>query len=176
MESRTRGLLRPLLVTDNKEESVMAENATAPQPHPALKRLDRFVGRWSMEGHLVGSDETNIRAESTFRWLPGGFFLEQHFRADFMGLEIDSLELIGYDPETDTFPSTVFSNLSPSPWPYRWKIDGDAVTITVSYGPLDATFTGSWREDGTVSGGWRPNPGADETVNVPYDIGGSRVG
>ena len=41
---------------------------------------------------------------------------------------------------------------------------------------LDATFTGSWREDGTFSGGWRPSPGADETVNVPYDISGHRVG
>jgi hypothetical protein len=35
--------------------------------------------------------------------------------------------------------------------------------------------TGAWREDGTFSGGWRPNPGADETVNVPYDIGGHRL-
>jgi hypothetical protein len=49
------------------------------------------------------------------------------------------------------------------------------VTISVSYGQLDATFTGSWREDGTFSGGWRPNRGADETVNVPYDIGGHRL-
>jgi hypothetical protein len=49
------------------------------------------------------------------------------------------------------------------------------VTISVSYGELDATFTGSWREDGTFSGAWRPNPGADETVNVPYDIGGHRL-
>ena len=28
---------------------------------------------------------------------------------------------------------------------------------------------------GTFSGGWRPNPGADESVNVPYDIGGHRL-
>jgi hypothetical protein len=90
-------------------------------------------------------------------------------------MEIDSLELIGYDPETKTFPSTVYSNLSPEPLPYRWDIRGEAVTITVAYGPLDATFTGSWREDGTFSGGWRPNPGADETVNVAYDIGGRRL-
>jgi hypothetical protein len=41
---------------------------------------------------------------------------------------------------------------------------------------LDATFTGRWDEDGEgFRGGWRPNPGADETVNVPYDIGGHRV-
>jgi hypothetical protein len=128
-----------------------------------------------MEGNIVGSDETSIRGETAFRWLPGGFFLEQHVQLDFMGLRIDSLELIGHDPESDTFPSTVFSNLSPAALPYRWDVQGDSVTITVSYGPLDATFTGEWREDGTFSGGWRPNPGADETVNVPYDIGGHRL-
>jgi hypothetical protein len=152
----------------------MAENAL-PQPDPALKRLNRLVGRWSMEGRPVGSKETTITGETAFRWLPGGFFLEQRLQMDFMGLDIDSLELIGYDPETNTFPSTVFSNLSPAPLPYRWRIEGDAVTIGVSYGPLDATFTGTWRADGSFSGGWRPNPGADETVNVPYDIGGRRL-
>jgi hypothetical protein len=153
----------------------MSDTPELPQPDPALRRLDRLVGRWSMEGHLVGSDETNIRGETSFRWLPGGFFLEQRVQIDFIGLQIDSLELIGYDPETDTFPSTVYSNFSPDPLPYKWDVQGDTVTITVSYGQLDATFTGSWREDGTFSGGWRPNPGADETVNVPYDVGGHRL-
>jgi hypothetical protein len=154
----------------------VSENPNLPQPDPELRRLDRLVGTWSMEGHLVGSDEKNIKGETTFRWLPGGFFLEQHVRLNFMGMEIDSLELIGYDPETKTFPSTVYSNLSPAPLPYRWDVQGDTVTIAVTYGPMDSTFTGSWREDGTFAGGWRPNPGADETVNVPYDIGGSRIG
>jgi hypothetical protein len=153
----------------------MTDNPDLPQPDPALKRLDRFVGTWRMEGHLVGSDETTIKGTATYRWLPGGFFLEQHIQLDFMGLQIDSLEMVGYDPETGTFPSTVFSNLSPVPLPYRWAVEGDSVTITVAYGPLDATFTGSWHEDGTFSGGWRPNPGADETANVPYDISGRRV-
>jgi hypothetical protein len=152
-----------------------SENAGLPQPDPALRRLDRLVGRWSMEGNLVGSEEKNITGETTFRWLPGGFFLEQRARIDFAGLQIEALELIGYDPESDTFPSTVYSNFSPQPLPYKWEVEADTVTITVSYGQLDATFTGSWREDGTFSGGWRPNPGADETVNVAYDIGGHRL-
>jgi hypothetical protein len=55
----------------------MSENPELPQPDLALRRLERLVGRWSMEGHLVGSEETNIRGEPSFRWLPGGFFLEQ---------------------------------------------------------------------------------------------------
>jgi hypothetical protein len=44
----------------------------------------------------------------------------------------------------------VFSRFSPTPLPYRWDVRGDRVTITVAYAPLDATFTGSWREDGTL--------------------------
>jgi hypothetical protein len=153
----------------------MSETPELPQPDPELKRLDRLVGRWTMEGNLVGSDETNIKGETEFRWLPGGFFLEQRGHIDFMGLQIDSLELIGYDAETKSFPSTVYSNFSPEPLPYKWDVQGDTVTISVSYGQLDATFTGSWREDGTFSGGWRPNPGADETVNAPYDVSGRRI-
>jgi hypothetical protein len=157
----------------------MEDNATQaqmPAPDPALKRLDPFVGTWSMEGHLVGSDEYNIKGQTSYRWLPGGFFLEQVVHLDFLGMEIESLELIGYDPETGTFPSTVFSNLSPTPLPYRWTVEGDDVTISVSYGPLNATFTGAFSDGGNrFSGGWRPNPGADETINVPYDISGHRM-
>ena len=103
----------------------MADDTQAqlPTPAPALRQLDRLVGTWSMEGHLVGSDEITVRGETTFRWLPGGFFLEQKGRLNFMGLELESLELIGYDPETDTFPSTVFANIGPQPLPYRWEVD-----------------------------------------------------
>ncbi|MCI0635153.1 MAG: DUF1579 domain-containing protein [Actinobacteria bacterium] len=161
-------------MTDQEQEQA----AQLPTPDPALERLDRFVGTWRMEGNLVGSDAKNIRGETTFRWLPGGFFLEQRFTLDFMGLAIESVELIGYDPETRTFPSTVYSNLSPAPLPYRWEVgEGDTVKISVTYGPMDSTFTGAFSDDGNrFGGGWRPNPGADETVNVAYDIAGSRVG
>jgi hypothetical protein len=72
--------------------------AQVPIPDPALRRLDRFVGRWSMKGHLVDSDETTVKGETSFRWLPGGFFLEQRATLNFLGMEIESLELIGYDP------------------------------------------------------------------------------
>jgi len=44
--------------------------AQLPTPDPALRRLDRFVGTWRMEGHLVGSDEIAIKGQTTFRWRP----------------------------------------------------------------------------------------------------------
>jgi Protein of unknown function (DUF1579) len=164
----------------HQEELPMAANENqplgTPGPDPALKRLDRFVGTWGMKGRTQGSDVDNVSGRATFEWLPGGFFLQQRLSLDFAGLQIESLELVGYDPETGTFPSTVFSNLAPTPLPYRWEVGEDTLRITVSYGPLDSTFTGRWSEDGqTFGGGWRPNPGADETVNVTYDIEGRRA-
>jgi hypothetical protein len=149
----------------------------SPQPDPALKRLNRLAGAWAMRGHLVNSDVENIIGEATFHWLDGGFFMQQDVEIDFAGmLKIKSRELIGYDSETKAFASNVYSNLSPVPLPYKWDLQGDTLTISVSYGALDATFRGTFSRDGkSFSGGWRPNPGADESVNVPYDIMGTRV-
>jgi hypothetical protein len=83
-----------------------------------------------MQGHLVGSDEATTRARRRFT----GFRAASSWSStqiDFMCLTIESLELIGYDPEGDSFPSTVFSNLSPRPLPYRWDVRGDDVSISV---------------------------------------------
>ena len=143
-------------------------------PDPALRKLDRFVGTWQMNGRTLGSDVDDITARTTFEWLPGGHFLLQRFSADFVGMDIQSHEVIGYDPTTGTFPSTVYSNMAPMPLPYRWQIDGDELTIKAE--ALGATFRGRWSEDGTFfSGGWRPDPGHEnDPGNVPYDISGTR--
>ena len=160
----------------------MSDNAVqavqTPTPDPALQRLDRLVGTWALKGHLVGSDEENIVGEITFQWLEGGFFLQQDAEIEFAGMfRVKARELIGYDPETRGFASHVYSNLSPTPLPYAWDLRDDTLTISVSYAPLDATFTGEFSADGeSFSGGWRPNPGADETINIPYDVSGTRVG
>jgi hypothetical protein len=147
-----------------------------PTPDPALRALDPFVGTWNIKGQTLDSDEENISGRATYRWLEGGFFLQQDIELDFAGaVQVKSHELVGYDPETGGFPSLVFSNVSPTPLPYRWEVQGNSVTISVSHGPLDATFRGEFSDDGnSFSGGWRANPGADETVNVPYDITGTR--
>ena len=147
------------------------------QPDPALRALDHFVGTWEFTGHMLGSDDENIVGRATYRWLDGGFFLVQDIEIDFAGMfDVQSHEFIGFDPESGAFKSLVYSNMAPAPLPYTWEVQGRDVKITVDYAPLDATFTGRYTDDGSsFAGGWRPNPGADETVNVPYDISGSRV-
>jgi Protein of unknown function (DUF1579) len=145
-----------------------------PGPDPALKRLDRFVGTWEMRGRTLGSEVDDVSGRTTFEWLPGGFFLQQRVALTFAGFRVEGLEVIGYDPATGTFPSTVYPSLAGTPVPYRWEVEGDELTITTDV--LGATFHGRWSADGgSFSGGWRPNPGREGPGNVAYDVSGSRA-
>jgi hypothetical protein len=160
-----------------KNEGIDQGGAT---PDPALKRLDRLVGRWAIKGRSLGSDEDDISGTTTFSWLQGtggeSFFLQQDMQMDYAGQLIKSHELIGYDPKTKGFASNVFSNMAPDPWPYQWDVRGDDIVISIEKRPMNARFTGQFSSDGrSFSGGWRPNPGADPTINAPYDITVSRI-
>lgn len=157
----------------------MADENETPTPDPALKRLDRLVGTWTMKGRPIGADEDSITGTTAFKWLhddAGSFFLQQDMDMDYDGTPIKSRELIGYDPKTKAFASFVYSNMAPDPWPYEWDVQGDDLTISIHKDPMNATFHGKFAPDGnSFSGGWRPNDGADETINAPYDITATRV-
>jgi hypothetical protein len=151
-----------------------------PTPSPALKRLERLVGAWKMSGGPVGSDEDSMSGTFTMQWLHSksgpGLFLQQDMKMDYDGMMIESREIIGYDPETDKFPSRVYSSMSPEALPYEWDIQGDYITITVDYGVISSTYHGKFSPDGnSFSGGWRPNPGADKEINAAYDAVATRI-
>ncbi len=88
-------------------------------------------------------------------------------------MPIKSHEIIGYDPATGKFSSSVYSNMWGQPIPYLWEIAGNNLTIIM---PGMARYTGKFSEDGTsMSGGWRPDLGKEGPGNIPYDIWGSRT-
>ncbi|TMK43914.1 MAG: DUF1579 domain-containing protein [Actinobacteria bacterium] len=146
--------------------------AQLPTPDPALKRLDRFVGTWNAKGRTLDAEEDNVSGRLTFEWLPGGFFLQQRVELNFAGYEIHGLELIGYDPESDVFPSTVYSSVVGIPLAYEYDVQGDDVTIRTEFAG-GATFRGRFGADGdSFSGGWRPDK--EVPGNVAYDISGTR--
>src|SRR5262245_919382 len=158
------------------EEVDMVDTTTSayalPKPDPRLEEFERFIGTWEMKGRTLDSEVDNVTARATFEYLPGGFFVAQRFKADFAGMPIESLEIIGYDPESGTFPSTVYASMAATPLAYRWELAGDDVTITTD--ELGATFRGRWNGE-SLAGGWRPNPGREGPGNVPYDVSGHRA-
>ena len=142
------------------------------QPDPALKRLEKLVGTWELTGRTLSSNEDNITDWTTFEWMPGGFFLKAVGELTFKGFTIQSLEIIGYDPERKTFPSNVYSSMSGTVFSYEWDVqDG-----TVIHAGLGETYTGTFSEDGNLLiGGWRPDEGTDSRDEAAYDATMRRV-
>jgi len=147
-------------------------NVQMSQPDPALKRLEKLVSKWELKGRTFDSKEDNITGWTTFEWMPGGFFLQSVGEMNFQGFIIKSLEIIAYDPESKTFPSHVYSNMSGTMLPYSWDIQGN----TVRHSGLGATYTGNFSEDGNMlTGGWRPDEGTESTDGNAYDAVMTRV-
>ncbi len=89
-------------------------------------------------------------------------------------MQIQSRELIGYDPSSDIFPSLVYSNLVGGPIPYRYGVRGKDVRITTVLGG-SSRMTGRISQVGdTFSGGWRQEPGREGTGTVADDFVGTR--
>jgi hypothetical protein len=111
------------------EDKTNIQTASRPaKPDPALKRLDVLVGRWKLKGRTLDTAEDNIAGWVIFEWLPGGFFLEARGEINFMGTKIQSLEILGYDPQTHIFPASVYSNMDGNVLQYYWDIRGNTVT------------------------------------------------
>lgn len=164
-------------MTSSNTEGKVDANSSAqptqmPTPDPALKRLDRLVGKWELIGRTLDSKEDNISGWSSFEWMPGGFFLKVSGEINFKGMNIQSEEIIAYDPASRTFRSSVYSNMSGSVLPYYWDVEGNIVTHWME----SAKYTGTLSEDGrTLSGGWRPIEGKEGSENVAYDAVMTRV-
>jgi len=167
-------------IPEHEEEVAMAQDDNAPamqmpSPDPALRRLDKMIGTWNLQGHTLDTEDYNVSGRITFEWLPGGFFLKQTGVINFMGMDLEFTEIIRYDPATDTFPSLVYSNVAGQPLPYQYDVRDNDVTIRTEFGG-GATYRGKLSEDGnSMSGGWRPDEGTAGPGNVAYDLTGTRA-
>lgn len=87
---------------------------SAPQPGPEQKKLDIFVGSWTLDGDLkpgpmgAGGKMTEIQK---CEWMEGGFFLV--CRADFKSAvgNASGLSLMGYSAEDKGYTYREFNSL-----------------------------------------------------------------
>lgn len=140
-----------------------------PGPDPGLQRLERLVGTWEIKGRTLDSDVDNITGRMTCEWMLSGFFLKQSGQISFKGLNMHSLEIIGYDAASQTFPASVYSDMSGVVLPYHWDVQGNTVTHWTD----THKYTGTFSDDGrTLTGGWRPMDGKGDAA---YDAVMTRV-
>lgn len=148
----------------NEEKGPFPEQP--PTPPAAMQRLEKLVGRWKLTGRPIGAQQDDVEGWAVFEWFPGGFFMEQRGEITFMGGTAQSMEIVGYDPATDTFPSTVYSSMDGTPLQYAWDVQGNVVT----HWTKGAKYTGTFNEDFSVlEGGWRPEEGEEPNPGNNYD-------
>jgi hypothetical protein len=149
----------------------MADNEirNAPEPGSPLERFAPLIGKWTMVGRTFDSNEDNVSGWNVFEWLPGGLFLKSSGEMMFMGTKAYSMEVIAYDPATETFPSKVYSSMDGSVLTYGWDVQGNIVTHWD--GTQQSKYTGTLSDDGkTLIGGWKANAGETEEPGNTYDV------
>lgn len=83
-----------------------------PKPPSELRKLDYFVGTWSIEAEYKAEDSAEkVTGTDRYEWMPGGFFLASHSEFKASDSEGSSLAIMGYSPEDETYTYDVFTSM-----------------------------------------------------------------
>lgn len=102
-----------MIVTTILMLATAAMAQTPPKPGPELKKIDVFVGTWTLDGTMkasaMGPGGTMIENEKC-EWMDGGFYLVCH--SDFKGSMGSGvgLSVMGYSPDDKAYTYREFSS------------------------------------------------------------------
>jgi len=111
--------------------AAMAQTA-APKPGPELRKLDVFVGTWTLDGNMKASSmgpAGTMNESEKCEWMEGGFYLVCH--SDFkssMGNGV-GLSVMGYSAEEKSYTYREFNSFGEFD-DSRGSLDGDTWTWT----------------------------------------------
>ena len=138
-------------------------NSPVPKPGAGHQRLNAFVGTWNTEGQqcegAVGP-AAKIRAMETYEWLRGEFFLVHRFEGQVGDGAVACIEIIGYDAETQSYPThTFYNNGVANEWQSHerdgiwtlagdWQMQGQSVKVrcTTAFSDAGHTMTSKWEQ------------------------------
>src|SRR5215472_11001863 len=96
---------------------IMAWAQMVPKPGPEVKKLDYFVGTWSIEGTVAqgpwGSGG-KFTSQDKSDWLPGNFFVQCHSEFKMppeVGGDGTETSYLGYDTDKNIYTFDAFSSL-----------------------------------------------------------------
>jgi hypothetical protein len=132
----------------------------------ALRRLEPFLGAWSLEAILPGVPASDVRGRVTFEWLPGGGFLVERWEVPLPDVP-NGLAVIGFHRDRGTYLQHYFDSRGVARV-YQMGFEDRVWTLSRSepdFSPLD--FSQRWTarfspDRTTVTGRWEiRHDGAD---------------
>jgi hypothetical protein len=137
----------------------------AASPGAGHKRLAVFVGEWKTEGTIrpiESGESVRFSARDWYEWLPGEFFLVHRWDAHMPEGRSQGIELMGYDPASDSYPIHTFDNKGEASV-MEGRVEGDTWTLTgdvlrFTGGPRDGhdTIAGQWEQRERKDAPWKP--------------------
>ncbi len=153
---------------DQHSTGVIESPDDIPATRPlALSRLDAFVGSWEMEASFEGGyfapgspPFTARGGRTTFEWLPGRFFLVQHFTVEDPNAP-SGIAIIGSAAEPDDFVQHYYNSRGVARV-YRMGLDERGWTLRREAPGFWQRFNGVFSADGnTISGAWEGSHDGD---------------
>jgi len=149
--------------------SIAQPQQPAPTPSPQHQRMGYFAGNWTAEGMIRLSPKGNpapFSLKETGEWVSEGFFLETRTSMKSPLGHVNSVRVMGYNPENGLYTYNVYNSLGEHQmatgkldgntwtWTSEQKLNGVVTqaryTIT-TVTPDSYTFK---QEVATPSGGW----------------------
>ena len=133
--------------TKTKSPETDTQSKELSTPNPALKSLDKLVGKWQASDP---SGAGAIDGQVTFEWMEGGNFLLQH--VDFG--DTKGIEIIGFDEESKSLKSHYFDG-SGKILEYTYELHNDVLTVSIDMPRAKGQFIAKFSDDGNIyTGSW----------------------
>jgi len=146
---------------------------------PALRRLEFLVGRATLKEQLfpAAQDRQTDGPTHTASWVTNGRFLEARMKRQPLvagGSPVETLNLIGYDPQAQEYRMWQFTSGLDLPREYTGRWVGDKVVFTSkpggSYAGTGVRIDPASGEDRLVIGSVTPNGPAAKSGIKPGDV------
>jgi hypothetical protein len=96
-----------------------------PTPEKEHEWLKQFVGEWESEAEAsFGEGQPSIKCKGTMKSrMLGGFWVVSEAKADMMGMEMNSVQTIGYDAKSKKYVGTWVDSMMNHMWKYSGEVD-----------------------------------------------------
>jgi hypothetical protein len=123
-----------------------------PKPSKEHELLSQFAGDWEVTAETVALPNVEpLKCEGTeSAKMVGGFWLVGQTEASMMGMKVNSLLTIGYNPTKKKYVGTFVCSADSTLWEYEGTMDDDGKKLTLTTegpSPLDPSKTGQYREE-----------------------------
>jgi hypothetical protein len=104
-----------------------------PEPTKEHQWLAQFVGEWESEAEVKmgpGTEPMKCKGTETVRQL-GGFWIVAEGKGEVMGMKMQHLMTLGYDPEKKKYIGTWVDSMMGHMWKYEGTVDATGKIITL---------------------------------------------